>query len=57
MEDKEKKFSVGDKVLVMGDLSTKIEKVEYSEATQEYKYWFKSNGKLWYECGQAIELR
>ena len=54
--DKEIKYPKGTKVKVCNDLETTIEKVEWIELFDEYKYWFKDeNGKLWNESEEAIE--
>ena len=54
--DKEIKFVVGTKVIVCDDLQTTIEKVEWVELFEEYRYWFKDiDGKLWNETEIAIK--
>tara|TARA_R110002051_G_scaffold44822_1_gene90673 strand:+ start:1254 stop:1463 length:210 start_codon:yes stop_codon:yes gene_type:complete len=54
--NKEIKYPKGTKVKVCNDLETIIEKVEWIELFNEYKYWFKDeNGKLWNESEEAIE--
>lgn len=54
--DKEIKYQKGTKVKVCNDLETTIEKVEWIELFDEYKYWFKDeNGKLWNESEEVIE--
>ena len=53
---KEIKYPKGTKVKVFNDLETIIEKVEWIELFNEYKYWFKDeNGRLWNESEEAIE--
>jgi hypothetical protein len=50
------KYPKGTKVKVCNDLETTIEKVEWIELFNEYRYWFKDeNGKLWNESEGAIE--
>jgi uncharacterized protein YdeI (BOF family) len=45
------KYKIGDKVLVMGELITIIEKIENG------KYYFRDKeNKLWHEVEDAIEI-
>ena len=54
--DKQIKYPKGTKVKVCNDLETTIDKVEWIQLFDEYKYWFKDeNGKLWNESEEAIE--
>ena len=54
--DKEMKYPKGTKVKVCDDLETTIEKVEWIELFDEYRYWFKDEkGQLWNETKDAIE--
>ena len=53
--DKEIKYPIGTKVKVCNELVTTIEKVEWIELFDDYKYWFKDeNGKLWNESEGSI---
>ena len=53
---KEIKYPKDTKVIVCNVLETIIEKVEWVERSNEYKYWFRDeNGKLCNETKEAIE--